>query len=620
MKKELSQRNNLTARLVMTALLGAWFACLFVESFLGEASFLAPEFVHGMAYLWFVGSWIVLFGLLLLYGSLSPATVKWFSLGSCALYCLRAAFLGGSYYLTFALCGVLAAMWILCGVEVPTQRRPLSRRGAIIALSVIGIIGFAFMLAVMVMDYRAYLTPSTGSTGLYSQMLWSMRETFGQGTTLEFGEAGAHWAAHISPIFYLYLPFFAIIPSPVTLMVLQCLAVTSAIIPLFLIARRHGLSRGVAVILSSIALLLPAVMGGTMGGLHELALLFPLLLWLLWALEKGHTPLVAVLAVLCLCVRETAALYVFTVGLYRLLSHGSREGKDAKAIKKDRLTAIVLMAVSVCYLVVSLALLTNIGQGTLITRYENVTGVYNTDFWTLIWEILMNPAIILHEMWSASKLHFLLCLLLPLGLLPLLCRRKARLVCLIPLVLINLLPDASYQYSIDFPYGFGVAALALYLSVIALADRRADQRTERRVVTGDKTTQAQATLPCSKRLLTLTVCCAMIVSAFFVGHRCSADLTYAVTAGDEISAIDSVLEAVPADASVSASGHLIPHLAGRAEIYRLSTEADTAYIVLDLREAQAVKGEDIYDVDHYKELGYTVVAQKDGIAAVLKKG
>ncbi len=612
MKKDLSQKKNITLRLVMTALLGAWFACLFVESLLGNVSLIAPEFVHGMAYLWFMGSWAVLFGLLLLYGSVSPAMVKWFSLGASALYCLRAAFLGRSYFLAFALCGILAAMWMLCGVEVPTVKHPLGKRGAVIALAAIGAVGFGFMLTVMITQYQAYLTPSTGSTGVYAQMLWSMKETFGQTTSLEFGEATNHFAAHISPIFYLYLPFYALIPSPITLMVLQCAAVCSAIIPLYLIARHRGLTHGVAVLISGVALLLPSVMGGTMGGLHELALLFPLLLWLLWALEKGNIPLTAMLAVLCLCVRETAALYVFTVGLYWLLSHGMKtKDRSAADVWKNRVTAVILMVVGLVYLITALAILTYAGRGTLITRYENVTGVYNTSFWTLCWEILMNPAIILHEVWGMTKLQFVLCLLLPLGLLPLLGKRKAGLVFLIPLLLINLIPDVSYQYSHDFPYGFGVAALALYLAVVTLADRR--ETDAPKMKDGKKSFD-------QKKILTLTVCSALIISAFLVGDRCAADLTYAITAGDEISAMDAALDTVPEGASVSASGHLIPHLAARAEVYSLDAEIDTEYVVLDLREAYTVGNDKNYYTEYYEELGYAVVTEEEGVAVVLRKG
>ncbi len=604
-QKKAYMKRNITGRLVMIALLGAWFACLFVESFLSPISITSPTFVHGMNWAWFSISWVTLTAILLAYGSLVPAAVRWFSLGASTLYCLRAAFLGQSYFLAFALCGVMVAMWLLCGVNLPTARKALGKRGAVIALTAVGLVGFGFLLWMMVSAYAAYLTPSAGSTGLYTQMLWHMSQTFGQSTSLEFGEVASHFAAHISPIFYIYLPFYALIPSPITLMVLQALAVCSAVIPLYLIARHRGLARGAAVAVGGLALLLPAVMGGTTEGLHELALLLPLLLWLLWALEKQRSVWVAVFALLCLCVRETAALYVFTVGLYWLLSHGSKADYDsAKEARRNRWVAVALMVVGLAYLIVALAILTYAGKGTLITRYENVTGVYNTSFRTLCWEIIMNPAVALYEMLTVSKLHFVMALLLPLGLLPLRGKRKAALVCIIPLLLINLLPDAAYQYNPDFPYGFGVAALALYLTVVALSECQAHT---------DMTRTA-------KQRLTAAVCFALIIGAFFVGDRYAADLTYAVTAGDEIAAMDEILEALPSDAAVSASGHLIPHLSDRTEIYRLDTEMYTDYVALDLREAHMVKGEDIYDVAYYRALGYTVVTEKDGVAAVLKKG
>ena len=610
MKKDVSKHNRVTLRLTMTALLGAWFACLFVESFLSDVSLISPTFVHGLSHIWFVASWAVVTAVLLLYGSISATLVKWFSLGATALYSLRAAYLGHSAYLAFALCGVLAAMWLLCDVELPSVRRSLSLRGAVITLSAIGTAGFAFMLGATVLTYDACLTPSTGSTGLYNQMLWSMKETFAPGTTLEFGEAANHFAAHISPIFYIYLPFYALVPSPVTLMVLQSAAVASAVIPLYLIARHHQLTRGVAVLMSGTTLLLPSVLGGALGGLHELSLLLPLLLWLLWALEKEHLPLAVLFAVLCLCVRESAGLYVFTVGLYWLLSHGRpTDGHTPKSTKKHRMTAVILMAVSLIYFISAMAILTYAGKGTLITRFANVTGEYNTSFWTLCWEMVMNPAIILHEMWSMAKLQFLLCLLLPLGFLPLRSRHKAGLVFLIPLLLVNLIPDSIYQYSLDFPYGFGVAAPALYLATVTLADRR-----------NPPTTKEGRASDAKGRLLPMPLCCALVVCAFLVGDRCADNLTYAVTAREEIDAMQTVLDAVPDDASVSASGYLIPRLSGRAEIYRLDSEVNTDYVVLDLREGRTVGNDLNYYTEYYQDLGYTVVTQEDGVAVLLKKG
>lgn len=213
----------------------------------------------------------------------------------------------------------------------------------------------------------------------------------------------------------------------------------------------------------------------------------------------------------------------------------------------------------------------------------------------------MNPAVAVYEMLTVNKLHFVAALLLPVAFLPLWTKKKAFLVFLIPLVLINLLPDVAYQHDVTFPYGMGMAALVLYAAVEGLATRRDGRPTTHR------------------RTVTLTVCFTLTLAAMLWGAQHADTLAYAAVATEETSQLDTLMDAVPGDVSVSASGHLIPHLAGRAEIYRLDSEILTDYVVLDLREAHWVKGEDIYYVAYYEEQGYRIIAQKEGVGAVLSR-
>jgi uncharacterized membrane protein len=305
-----------------------------------------------------------------------------------------------------------------------------------------------------------------------------------------------------------------------------------------------------------------------------------------------------VFAALVLCVRETAAIHLITVGLYWALSH--RESADDKST--ERRQGYVLSAIAFVYLIAAWVVLTYAGKGTLITRFDNVTGIYATDFGTLAREIIFNPALCLYEMLTEAKLLYLLCLLLPLGLIPFLSRKKAGLVVLIPLLLLNLLADFPYHYNTNFPYSFGVAALLLYLCADALAEyklRRPDGRL-------------------ASRLLLIAVCSAVIVGAFRAADW-SLQVDYAINEPMETTQITELLATVDPEASVSASGRFCAALADRRELYSLSAKADTEYVVLDLREEWALAGEADYTVEYYEKLGYTVTKEHKGIIAVLKK-
>lgn len=66
----------------------------------------------------------------------------------------------------------------------------------------------------------AYRAP-TYDFGIFSQMFHQMRTTGLPVTTVERDGALSHFAVHVSPIYYLLLPFYWICPRPVTLQVLQ---------------------------------------------------------------------------------------------------------------------------------------------------------------------------------------------------------------------------------------------------------------------------------------------------------------------------------------------------------------------------------------------------------------
>ncbi len=600
----------LTGKLIAFSAVGAYFAVLLVGMLLngGKASILDPEFIIYIHPVTYAVAWVVLSAILVAYGSISRPVVYGFAWFTSVGYALAGAVFGGSYYLTFAMCGVVAVMSYLCGRAIradgiaPQKKadaKGLSALGGKVAVGTVSVLGGGLTLFLLLSSYLSYTTDPSMSTGVYVQMMESLRSGFSFDTTLEFGEATSHLAAHISPIFLVYLPFYAAIPSPVTLIFLQTLAVYSAVVPLWLICRRKGLSPALSAVVCGLLCFFPAVWGGASGSFHEYALLLPLLLWLLWSLEARRKVLPWVFALLVLCVRETCAIHLFAVGLYHMLT--VRKNEDAAYAERNK--GLLIAAVSLAYFIAAMAVLTYMGKGTLITRFDNVTGIYGTDFGTLVREIFYNPAIALYEMLVEAKLHYVLCLLLPLGMIPLLTKKKAGLVFLTPLLILNLLSDFPYHFSPDFPYSFGVAAFGLYLCADGLA--------------GLAMREDKAVL--MKRLTTLAVCFTIIVGGFrLAGYGLFTE--YAFEGRDEAAAMTELLEVVEDGASVSASGRLVPSLAAREEVYFLHQGQLTEYAVIDLREEWAVDSDAKYDEKYYTDKGYTVVKRCEGVGVVLKKG
>ena len=203
---------------------------------------------------------------------------------------------------------------------------------------------------------------------------------------------------------------------------------------------------------------------------------------------------------------------------------------------------------------------------------------------------------------TGSKLHYLLCILLPTGLIPLFTKKKAGLAFLLPLISLNLLSDFPYHFSLDYPYSFGMAAFVLYLTTDALASLSAN--TDKAILT--------------KRLVTLSLCFTVLIGAFRLAEY-GLFTDYALTGSDEIAAMSDLLEAVEEDAAVSASGRLLPALADREEVYYLHQGQNTEYVVIDLREEWIVESDAKYDEKYYADKGYTVVKRCADVGVVMKK-
>lgn len=593
--------------LITFSALGAYLAtlCVGILLNLAKGSVIEPDFVIWLHPVTYAVAWIVLSAILFLYGTVSAPVVYRFAWIASVCYALAVTVSGGSYLITFAACGLVAFTTFACGKALravavdkkATSDKSLSPLGGRIAVGICGVVGGGLTLFLLLSSYLSFTTSPSVSTGVYTQLMESLK-SFSFDTTLEFGETVSHMAAHVSPIFLIYLPFYALIPSPVTVMVLQTAAVFSSVIPLWLIARRRGLSPALSALACGLLCFFPAVWGGAAGSIHEYALLLPLLLWLLWSLEAGRRLLPWILALLILCVRETCAIHLLAVGLYHILSVKGRE--DAPY---ERRRGLLLMGISIAYFITAMALLTHLGKGTLITRFSNVTGIYGTSFPTLLREILYNPAIALYEMLAEAKLHYLLCLLLPLGLLPIFTKKKAGLVFLLPLLTLNLLSDFPYHFSLDFPYSFGIAAFALFLTTDGLASLAA--HTDKALLT--------------RRLVTLSVCFTLILGMFRLADY-ALFTDYALNGREEVASMTELLDSVEDGASVSASGRLIPSLADREEIYYLHQGQLTEYVVIDLREEWVVDADAKYDETYYTEKGYTVVKRCADVGVVLKKG
>lgn len=402
------------------------------------------------------------------------------------------------------------------------------------------------------------MRPTTYDFGIFSQMFAYMRRTGLPLTTLERDGLLSHFRVHLSPIYYLMLPFYWLVPRPETLNVLQAAVIASAALPLWKLGGLRGLSGPRRFLLCAVLLAAPALIGGANGDLHENCFLTPLLLWLLWALDRNNRPVTALTALLTLCVKEDAAVYVAVVGLYVLLRAALRPER-----RRQIWTGLLLLGVSLTWFILATRWLNSAGDGAMAWRYANLFYSQERNLLTLIKAVLLCPIKAIYECLHDEKLPFIA---MTLGLLlgmPLWTRRYERLILLIPFLLVNLLSDYRYQHEILYQYGFGTVPLLVYLCCVNLADIPAKQF-ERR-------------FPIRVIALALAALLSTGCLAKELGSRWKGVLRDWVKYSERWDQAREILDRIPAEASVTAYKTFTVPLSDHAVLYDLYS-ADKEHI------------------------------------------
>ncbi len=402
---------------------------------------------------------------------------------------------------------------------------------------------FLFVSGWTVGRYRSFSSPNY-DFGIFSQMFYYMKTTLKPLTTLERDGLLSHFAVHVSPTYYLMLPVYWIFPSPVTLQVMQAAVLASAVIPAWKIGKNHGLSPFGRMLICAVLLLYPAYSGGTSYDLHENCFLTPLLLWLLYALERKNIPVTVISALLTLGVKEDAAVYVAVIGLW-LAVRGLLRGIRREKWQFVAGCGLIVGAIGWFFLVTGY--LSGNGDGVMTYRYQNFFFNDSSSLFTLIHTVIMNPLKALHECMDAEKLGYLALTMLPLLGLPLITRRYERYLLLIPYLLVNLMSDYQYQHNIFYQYSFGSFALLLYLTIVNLADVRTQW----------------------KRVAAL-ICAAAVSATMFGCFVLPKGISYPIQCiqyRDYYQGIRDTLAKIPADAKVASTTFYTPFLSQRDVLY-----------------------------------------------------
>lgn len=402
----------------------------------------------------------------------------------------------------------------------------------------------------------------TYDMGIFTQMFHSMRRTGLPLTTLERDLLMSHFKVHLSPIFYLMLPAFAVFPRAETLQILQVLLVVSATLPLWFLSKEllPG-AGGKRIFILSVYLLQPALLGSSLFDLHENCFLAPLILWLIYFMHKKKGWGILVFSLLILMVKEDAGLYVMTLGLYQLA--GGLKGEGSKVTSRDRNRAMAMIAASLIHFAGAVLYLSNFGAGAMLNRYSNLILCDSMGYAGIVLSALHNPGYYLATMWTPEKVNYMLVVLSSFGFLPFFQKKMANLTLFFPFIVMNLLSNYGYQHQLAFQYHYGTGALLIYLAMLALGRTAPDPVTAPDLPRGADGPHKRA-LAC---VLAFAVAMGVSQSCSLLKERGQAIRN--LKTNEEIAAIERAIGRIPADAPVGATTFLTTPLADRKWLYDL---------------------------------------------------
>jgi len=527
----------------------------------------------------------MLIGLCVLWRSQAPLSAV-LPVGCFCFVLLLAGGMGGvDIYFSLGLCLPLyfALKWSFGRGRFPLGQSKLPMWAT---LAIAGGMFAAFTLAMgyaSILRYRTY-NATNFDLGLFAQMFEFLRKTGHAWTTLERNRLLTHFGVHCSPVYYLLLPIYMIVPRVETLLVLQAAAVGAGVFAVRGIAKElFGDSPRLIVGACLLYLFNPTMPQGTLFDFHENKFLAVFLLWAVYFMLRRKIAPLLLFSILTLSVKEDAAIYVVSLALFLLFAQ-KWEGKRRAQI----LTGLGMIAMAVAWFACAMTIIKHYGNGAMVDRLRNYF-LPGSDGGLLdvAKVVISNLGYVIKQVFTQVKVEFLLWVFLPLGFAPFLAKKGMSWLLMLPLLVINLLSDYAYQHAVGYQYTYGSVALAIVLALLALKECGPSLR---------------------RGMLAFAVAASVVCTIPLTGPRISFYRDVMRINPDRIATVDKILEELPWDAEITATTWFATHLYQRDNVYMYpnfyDTPRATQYLVCKPEEA----------VDNLaafiEENGYALVEEK----------
>ena len=458
-------------------------------------------------------------------------------------------------------------------------------------LTILAAIFFILVLTFSIIRYESFL--ASYDQGLFNQVFWnSIHGRFFQSSISSVASSASsidgqlsspfyiHLGQHFVIDFVLWMPFYALFKSPVTLIFLQVFLIAAAGIVLYFLAR-HYLSVPLSIMIVASYYGANGIIGPTLGNFYEHCQ-FPLFLFgLLLALEKKRWLWFWIFAALTLGIREEAGISLFGIGAYLIISHRHLRVGLALCVLSFSYVSLITNAVMPMFSDDN----SRLYLGNFFRKFVKTE---NPSTLELLWAMITQPQIIIEVFLNdlERRIRFLLGLWLPLAFIPIV-SLPAWIMSSFPLLILLVQVYNKSATSINTRYTLGVIPLLIYAVILWWSEHPEKFKPKfHRIWIG-----------CIGLSLLFTLTSNPNQALYFLSPYSFNPLVYQSLTEQLAHAADlkTVLRLIPENASISTSGYIVPHLSGRRNIIRLEVMqmkdeegkvVDIDYAILDLWQLQ----------------------------------
>ncbi|EAZ91803.1 DUF2079 domain-containing protein [Crocosphaera chwakensis] len=263
---------------------------------------------------------------------------------------------------------------------------------------------------------------------------------------------------HAAFIFYPLALLYVIVPNVHWLFLVQAIALSISIFPLWLLAKKVGLKDNLALSLVGVYLLYPLIFNVNLFDFHSEVIALPTIFWAVLAARSKHFLQFIVAIILILSCKAVLSLTVAAMGVWLLF------------FEKRKKYGFLALFLGIFWFIITTQFIIPQFSGDEVAAVGRYSFLGNS-VTEIITNLILQPNIILSRIFTLANLEYIILLLIPViwGLSP---RYLIPLVAAIPALTLNLLTD--YQPQKDLVHQYSIPILPfLLLSVIAtLAAKR----------------------------------------------------------------------------------------------------------------------------------------------------